>query len=112
MGVFQHEQWNLMPYRAEYTHTRACRAAGLEGLTLHGLRCSFKSLTEWLKVPVGVVAEIQGHMPRAAAEKLYTGQSLELHRVHHEKIEAWILEQASFEFDVKAEAGKLRMLQR
>jgi cytochrome c2 len=30
--------------------------AGLEGLTLHGLRRSFKSLTEWLEVPVGVVA--------------------------------------------------------
>ncbi len=27
-------------------HTRACKAAGLEGLTLHGLRRSFKSLTE------------------------------------------------------------------
>jgi integrase len=26
-------------------HTRACKAAGLEGLTLHGLRRSFKSLT-------------------------------------------------------------------
>ena len=37
-------------------HTRACKAAGLEGLTLHGLRRSFQSLTEWLEVPVGVVA--------------------------------------------------------
>jgi integrase len=46
-------------------HTRACRAAGLDGLTLHGLRRSFKSLTEWLEVPVGVVAQIQGHKPSA-----------------------------------------------
>ena len=37
-------------------HTRACKTAGLDGLTLHGLRRSFKSLTEWLEVPVGVVA--------------------------------------------------------
>ena len=34
-------------------HTRACKAAGLEGLTLHGLRRSFSSLTEWLEVPAG-----------------------------------------------------------
>jgi len=45
-------------------HTRACTAAGLKGLTLHGLRRSFSSLTEWLEVPAGVVAQIQGHKLR------------------------------------------------
>jgi integrase len=50
-------------------HTRACKTAGLDGLTLHGLRRSFKSLTEWLEVPVGVVAQIQGHKPSATAGK-------------------------------------------
>ena len=39
-------------------HTHACKAAGLEGLTLHGLRRSFLSLTEWLETPAGVVAQI------------------------------------------------------
>ena len=76
-------------------HTRACRAVGLEGLTLHGLRRSFKSLTEWLDVPVGVVAQIQGHKPSATAEKHYTVRPLELLRVHHERIETWILEHAT-----------------
>lgn len=75
-------------------HTRACKAAGLEGLTLHGLRRSFASLTEWLDVPAGVVAQIQGHKPSATAEKHYIVRPLELLRVHHERIEAWILEQA------------------
>jgi len=89
-------------------HTRACRAAGLEGLTLHGLRRSFKSLTEWLEVPVGVVAQIQGHKPSATAEKHYTVRPLELLRLHHEKIEAWILEQAGIVFDAKAAPGGLR----
>lgn len=89
-------------------HTRACNAAGLEGLTLHGLRRSFKSLTEWLEVPVGVVAQIQGHKPSATAEKHYTVRPLELLRVHHERIEAWILEQSGIVFDAKAEPGKLR----
>jgi integrase len=91
-------------------HTRACRAAGLEGLTLHGLRRSFKSLTEWLEVPVGVVAQIQGHKPSATAEKHYTVRPLELLALHHKRIEAWILEQAGIEFDAEAEPGKLRMV--
>ena len=89
-------------------HTRACKAAGLEGLTLHGLRRSFKSLTEWLEVPVGVVAQIQGHKPSATAEKHYTVRPLELLRLHHERIEAWILEQAGIVFDAKAAPGALR----
>ena len=91
-------------------HTRACRAAGLEGLTLHGLRRSFKSLTEWLEVPVGVVAQIMGHKPSATAEKHYTVRPLDLLRVHHEKIEAWILEQAGVKFDALAAPGALRVV--
>lgn len=92
-------------------HTRACKAAGLEGLTLHGLRRSFKSLTEWLEVPVGVVAQIQGHKPSATAEKHYTVRPLELLRVHHERIETWMLEQAGIKFDPKAEPAALRVVQ-
>ncbi len=91
-------------------HTRACRAAGLEGLTLHGLRRSFKSLTEWLEVPVGVVAQIQGHKPSATAEKHYTVRPLELLALHHGRIEAWILEQAGIVFDAKAAPGGLRVV--
>ena len=91
-------------------HTRACRAAGLDGLTLHGLRRSFKSLTEWLEVPVGVVAQIQGHKPSATAEKHYTVRPLELLRVHHERIEAWLLEQAGIVLDAAMEPGKLRVV--
>ena len=91
-------------------HTRACKAAGLEGLTLHGLRRSFKSLTEWLEVPVGVVAQIQGHKPSATAEKHYTVRPLELLALHHNRIEAWILEQAGIVFDAKAAPGALRVV--
>ena len=91
-------------------HTRACRAGGLEGLTLHGLRRSFASLTEWLETPAGVVAQIQGHKPSATAEKHYKVRPLELLRVHHERIEAWILEQAGVTFDRAAEPGRLRVV--
>jgi len=89
-------------------HARACNAAGLDGLTLHGLRRSFASLTEWLEVPAGVVAQIQGHKPSATAEKHYKVRPLELLRLHHERIEAWILEQAEVSFDIQAAPGKLR----
>jgi integrase len=75
-------------------HRKASLAAGISGLTLHGLRRSFKSLTEWLEVPVGVVAQIQGHKPSATAEKHYTVRPLDLLRVHHERIEEWILAEA------------------
>lgn len=75
------------------SHRNVCTAAGLE-LTLHGLRRSFKSLSEWLEIPVGVIAQIMGHKPSATAEKHYTIRPLDLLRVHHEKFEAWILTQA------------------
>ncbi|QHE76144.1 tyrosine-type recombinase/integrase [Hydrogenophaga sp. PBL-H3] len=89
-------------------HTRACKAAGVEGLTLHGLRRSFASLTEWLEIPAGVVAQIQGHKPSATAEKHYKRRPLDLLRVHHERIETWILEQACVKFDTQAERKNLQ----
>lgn len=79
------------PHRA---HEKACQAAGIDHLTLHGLRRSFGTLSEWLEIPAGVVAQIQGHKPSATAEKHYRVRPLDLLRVHHERIEAWILEQA------------------
>lgn len=91
-----------------HAHDRACKMAGIENLTLHGLRRSFKSLTEWLEVPAGVVAQIQGHKPSATAEKHYTVRPLDLLRLHHERIETWILEQAGVQFDAQAEPRKLR----
>ena len=91
-------------------HNQACAVAGIEGLTLHGLRRSFKSLTEWLEIPAGVVAQIMGHKPSATAEKHYTVRPLDLLRVHHEKIEAWILKQAGILFEAKALPGALRVV--
>ena len=82
--------------------------AGIDALTVHGLRRSFKSLTEWLEIPAGVVAQIMGHKPSATAEKHYTVRPLDLLRVHHERIEAWVLEQAGVVFDSKSAPGALR----
>jgi hypothetical protein len=75
-------------------HRRACAAAGLEGLTLQGLRRSFASLCEWLDIPGGISAQIQGHRPQGVREQNYIRRPLDLLRLHHTRIEAWILEQA------------------
>lgn len=72
----------------------AFQAAGIEGLTLHGLRRSFSNLSEWVEIPTGVVAQIMGHKPSATAEKHYKQRPLDLLRKWHTTLEAWILEQA------------------
>lgn len=91
-------------------HRQACDTAGLTGLTLHGLRRSFASLTEWVDVPEGIASQIQGHKPQGVREKNYIRRPLDLLRLHADKLEAWILEQANIEFDAKAEPGRLRVV--
>lgn len=79
-------------------HRKAVEAAGLPTLTLHGLRRSFGTLAEWVECPAGVSAQIMGHKPSATAEKHYRVRPLDLLRMWHQKIEAWILEQASVRY--------------
>ncbi|RQT78108.1 tyrosine-type recombinase/integrase [Burkholderia cepacia] len=80
-------------------HVKALASAELPHVTLHGLRRSFGTLSEWVEVPVGVVAQIQGHKPSAIAEKHYRRRPLDLLRMWHDKIECWILEQAQIGFE-------------
>lgn len=89
-------------------HNKACEIAGLR-LTLHGLRRSFASLCEWVEMPSGIAAQIQGHKPQGVREKNYIRRPLDLLRMWHVKIEAWMLEQAGVEF-VAEEVG-LRLVQ-
>lgn len=79
-------------------HTQALKVAGLPHVSLHGLRRSFGTLSEWVEVPTGVVAQIQGHKPSALAEKHYRRRPLDLLRMWHTKVEAWMLEQACINF--------------
>ncbi|BDD92418.1 prophage integrase IntF [Pandoraea sp. NE5] len=81
-----------------YAHNHAIAVAGLPHVTLHGLRRSFGTLAEWCEVPVGIVAQIQGHKPSALAEKHYRRRPLDMLRMWHTKIEAWLLEQGGIEF--------------
>ena len=75
-------------------HNKAIAETGIEKLTLHGLRRSFSSLSEWIEVPSGIVAQIMGHKPSATVEKHYKVRPIDLLRLWHTKIEEWILEQA------------------
>jgi integrase len=75
-------------------HVRALAAAGIPPVSLHGLRRSFGTLGEWVEAPVGVVAQIMGHKPSALAEKHYRRRPLDLLRMWHTRIEAWILGEA------------------
>ena len=109
--VFSSPRQVSTPYLSEprYAHNRACQAAGIEGLSLHGLRRSFGTLAEWVEAPVGVVAQIMGHKPSALAEKHYRRRPLDLLRLWHTKIEGWILEQAGIPQPAEdAAPGKLR----
>lgn len=91
-------------------HRKAIAAAGLPPVSLHGLRRSFGTLAEWVEVPTGIVAQIMGHKPSATAEKHYRERPLDLLRLWHSKIEAWILEQAGIEQQAENEKPGLRVI--
>ncbi len=84
-------------------HNEACAKAGV-AVTLHGLRRSFASLCEWIEVPGGISAQIQGHKPQGMRERHYIRRPLDLLRMWHVKIEAWILNEAGIQF-VPVQAG-------
>ncbi len=82
-------------------HRKAVAAAGLPPLSLHGLRRSFGTLAEWVEMPTGIVAQIQGHKPSALIEKHYRHRPIDLLRKWHTKLEEWILDQAGIEQPAK-----------
>lgn len=79
---------------ATKAHTIAIKKGGLPHVSLHGLRRSFSTLSEWVECPAGITAQIMGHKPSAIAEKHYHRRPIDLLRVWHTRIEDWILEQA------------------
>ena len=87
---------------------KAMRSAGLPNFSPHDLRRSFATLSEWVECPAGVIAQIMGHKPSATAEKHYKVRPLDLLRMWHTKIEAWILGQAGIEQPRQDEKPGLR----
>ena len=91
------------------SHAKALQSAGIEGLTLHGLRRSFSLLGEAAGAPEGAIAQVMGHKPSATAEG-YRPRSTDALRPFLERIEAFILEQAGVTFDRTAVPGKLALV--
>lgn len=90
------------------SHTKALQSAGIDALTLHGLRRSFSLLGEAAGAPAGAIAQVMGHRPSATAEG-YRPRSVDALRPFLERIEAHILEQAGVEFN-QAAPGALRLV--
>lgn len=90
-------------------HNQACAVAGLD-MTLHGLRRSFATLSEWTETPAGIAAQIQGHKPQGVREQNYIRRPLDLLRMWHVKIEAWMLKQAGIEFEPEQSLQGVRIV--
>jgi integrase len=106
----EHEKWEPSPWVfvsrvrtgervtvPRNAHGQALTAAGLPHVSLHGLRRSFGTLSEWCETPIGIVAQIQGHAPSAIAERHYRVRPLDLLRQWHQRIEVFILAEAGIE---------------
>jgi len=92
------------------SHTKALLSAGIDGLTIHGLRRTFSLLGEAAGAPAGAIAQVMGHAPSATAEG-YRPRSLDALRPYLERIEAHILAGAGVQFDAAVEPSKLRVVQ-
>ena len=90
------------------SHARALQSAGIERLTIHGLRRTFSLFGEAAGAPAGAIAQVMGHRPSATAEG-YRPRSIDALRPFLERIEAHILQLAEVQFDAQAEPGKLRI---
>jgi integrase len=89
-------------------HIDALEVAAIPHITLHGLRRSLATLTDWMdELPMGVVAQIQGHKPSGTREKHYKKRPLDLLHKWHCKIETWVLEQAGIQFAPLPAIGRL-----
>ena len=77
---------------------RANREAGIDHLTIHGLRRSYALLGEAAGAPAGAIAQAMGHRPSAVHEG-YKPRSLDALRPFLERVEAYILETAGVVFD-------------
>lgn len=91
------------------SHAKALQSAGIDSLTIHGLRRSFSLLGEAAGAPAGAIAQVMGHKPSATAEG-YRPRSVDALRPYLAQIEAHILMQAGIVFDAKAAPGNLQLV--
>jgi len=77
---------------------RANKEAGIDYLTIHGLRRSYALLGEAAGAPAGAIAQAMGHRPSAVHEG-YKPRSLDALRPFLDRVEAFILETAGVQFE-------------
>lgn len=93
---------------ARSSHAKVLKNAGIEHLTIHGLRRTFIQRTRAV-VPAGVPAQIAGQRPSAVAEG-YAVLAMDDLRAYAVQVEAYILGLAGVQFDAAQEPGKLRVV--
>jgi integrase len=91
------------------SHERALKSAGIEHLTVHGLRRSFSLLGESAGAPAGAIAQVMGYKPSATAEG-YRPRSVDALRPFLERIEAHVLALAGVEFAATGATTGLRLV--
>jgi integrase len=94
---------------ARASHERALKSAGIEHLTLHGLRRSFALLGEAAGAPAGAIAQVMGHRPSATAEG-YKPRSVEALKPYLTRIEAHVLALVGVEQPSAGEVTGLRVV--
>ena len=90
------------------SHSKVLQDAGIDHLTVHGLRRSFSLLGEAAGSPAGAIAQIMGHKPSATAEG-YRPRSLDALRPFLVQIEKHVLELAGVPLPGDEEQGTLRL---
>lgn len=91
------------------SHAQALKSAGIDHLTIHGLRRSFSLMGEAAGAPAGAIAQIMGHKPSATAEG-YRPRSIDTLRPFAEQIEAHILMLADVQYEPMADPRRLKLV--
>lgn len=88
------------------SHQKVLKSAGIDHLTIHGLRRSFALLGEAAGAPEGAIAQVQGHRPSATAEG-YKPRSIDALRPYVELITTHILALAGERYEDHGGASKI-----
>jgi integrase len=72
--------------------SKVAKASCIHGWSAHDLRRTYSGLAEWLDLPSGVIAQLQGHKPSATIERHYKPRSMDLLRMHAQRYEDWLVD--------------------
>ncbi len=90
-------------------HATVLTAAGIEHVTIHGLRRSFALLGEEAGAPSGAIAQVMGHRPNAMSEK-YKPRPIDTLRIYLGQVEKFILDKAGVVYAPAGDEPGLRLV--